>query len=179
MSGMPPAGPGYFSDQPYQTPNVADPASVPRRGLVNQVRIVVWLSLAESLLELGVAGFCLFGGLLLRFMPDEAIKQNPGADMRWLATIYFVYGGFHFALAALRIVAAVRNYSFQNRVLGIVSFCVGLVAAFGGCCAITSIGVAAYGLIVFFDQSVIEAFETRSQFSSADDLLAAFDKRPA
>lgn len=177
MSAVPPA-PGYFSDDSHNPLNAPgfDP-NMPRRGLVNQVRVVAILNAAQGALELLVAMVCLFGGTVLLIVPIE--MQQGGPNPAVLSAIYFVAGSVHLILGSLRLLAAWRNYFFQNRVLGIVSLCAGLISTFAGCCAITSLGVAVYGLIVFFDAAVIDAFHRRSQGASIEDCLGQRSSPPA
>lgn len=177
MSAVPPT-PGYFSDNPHHSPDAPgfDP-NLPRRGLVNQVRVVAILNAAQGALELVVAMFCLFGGTVLLIVPVE--MQQGGPSPVALVAIYLVAGGVHLILGSLRLLAAWRNYFFHNRVLGIASLCAGLISTFAGCCAITSLGIAVYGLIVFFDAAVIDAFHRRSQGASIDDCLGQSSSPPA
>jgi hypothetical protein len=166
MSSVPPV-PGYFSDTPA---SLSGGSAVRQTGLVGQVRIVAILNAMEALLELTVAAFCLFTGAVLLILPAEVQKQGGGNPIA-LAAIYLTIGLLHLILSMLRLFASWRNYFFHNRVLGIVSLCAGLLSTFAGCCAITSIGVAVYGLIVFFDAAVIDAFQRRSQGASLDEVL--------
>ena len=164
MSTVPPT-PGYFSDHP--TPL----ASAATRGLVGQVRLVAILNAVEATLELIVAAFCLLTGAVVLVLPAE-VQQQGGGNPAALAGIYLTAGSVHLILAALRLIASWRNYHFQNRALGIVSLCAGLISTFAGCCALTSLGVAIFGLIVFFDAAVINAFERRSHGASLDEILS-------
>jgi hypothetical protein len=130
------------------------------------------LNAVEAGLELIVAVFSLFTGTVMLLLPEEVQQQGAG-NAAALAGIYFTVGTVHLVLGALRLLASWRNYFFRNRVLGIVSFCAGLISTFAGCCAITSLGVAVYGLIVFFDAAVIDAFERRSHGASLDEILGS------
>ena len=161
-----PPTPGYFSDHPTA---LTDAASG-RAGLVSQVRVVALLNAVEGGLELSVAVFSLFIGAILLLVPAEVQRQG-GGNPAVLAGIYLTVGSVNLILGSLRLLASWRNYFFHNRGLGIVSLCVGLISTFAGCCAITSIGVAIYGLIVFFDAAVMDAFERRSQGASMEEIL--------
>jgi hypothetical protein len=172
MSTVPPA-PGYFSDQPATLAGAAGSGS----GLVSQVRVVALLNAVEGGLELSVAAFGLFIGMILLVVPAE-IQRQGGGNPRALAAIYLTVGGVNLILGSLRLLASWRNYFFHNRGLGIVSLCVGLISTFAGCCAITSVGVAIYGLIVFFDTAVIDAFQRRSQGASVEEILGLPAAKP-
>lgn len=184
MSATPPSGPSYFSDNPYQTPG--SDLNQPRRGMVNQVRVVAILNAFQGLLELLMA--LLYGGMGVMFgvFLREEMRQGPGPaggpDPEMMANIFT--GLFAFmavgmvVIAILRIVAGVRNYFFQNRILGIVSVCLGLVTSMTVYCAPTSIAVAVYALVVLFNREVIEAFEMRSKGATPDDVTQTFNARP-
>lgn len=172
MSTVPPT-PGYFSDQPTTISGVAGGGT----GLVSHVRLVAILNAVEGALELGVAGFGLFVGVILLLVPAEVQRQGGGNPMV-LAAIYLTVGSVNLILGSLRLLASWRNYFFHNRTLGLVSLGVGLLSVFAGCCAITSIGVAVYGLVVFFDAAVIDAFERRSQGASVEETLGAPAAKP-
>jgi hypothetical protein len=51
---------------------------------------------------------------------------------------------------------------------------VGLIAAFTGLCAPTAIAVAVYGLIVYFNDSAIAAFEMGDRGKTRGEIEAAF-----
>lgn len=184
MSAVPPS-PGYFSDNPYQTPNVGGDPNVPRRGMVNQVRVVAILGAVQGSLELVMSAIYLFLGGMFTFMRPDMIRQgnqqgDPGAEVmaNMMPIVFFVLGGGMILLAILRIIASVRNYFFRNRVLGIVAMCLGLVSSFTCYCAPTSIAIAVYGLIVMFNREVAEAFELRTKGATADEVLTTFQSRP-
>lgn len=184
MSAVPPS-PGYFSDNPYQTPNMSGDPNQPRRGMVNQVRVVAILNGVQGALELVMSAIYLAMGGMFTFMRPEMIRQgnqqgDPSAEVmaNIMPIVFFVLGGGMILLSILRIIASFRNYYFQNRVLGIVAMCLGLVSSFTCYCAPTSIGIAVYGLIVLFNREVIEAFELRTKGATADQVLTTFQSRP-
>jgi len=152
-------------------------AALGNTGLVGQVRVVALLNAIEGGLELLVAAFCFFSGVILLLVPAEVQRQG-GGNPAALAAVYFTIGSVNLILGSLRLLASGRNYFFHNRGLGIVSLCVGLISSFVGCCAITSIGVAIYGLIVFFDAAVIDAFHRRSQGTSVEEILGLPPAKP-
>lgn len=182
MSSVPPT-PGYFSDNPYQTPGMPlgyDP-NAPRRGMVNQVRVVAILNMVQGALELLMSLMYVFlGGFFGLVMRAEMAKDDPNGGMfaNIMAGVMLGFGGLMILIAAIRIYAGLRNYFFHSRVLAIVAACLGLLTVFTGYCAPTAIGVAVYGLIVLFSKEVTEAFEMRSKGASADEVLATFNSRP-
>jgi hypothetical protein len=187
MSAVPPS-PGYFSDNPYQTPNMPpgyDP-NTPRRGMVSQVRIMAVLNMVQGGLEfLMSVMYLVMGGFFAFVMREEMARQaerrgDPGGEAaaNFVTILMFALGGIMLVVAVVRILASLRNYFFQSRVLGIVSLCLGLATVFTGYCALTSIGIAIYGLIVLFNKEVAEGFEMRSNGTPADDVVATFSARP-
>jgi hypothetical protein len=167
MPTIPPT-PGYFSDSPAALAG----AAAASQGLVGQVRIVAILNAVEAGLELIVAAFCLLTGAIMLLLPAEVQRQG-GGNPAALAAIYLTVGSVNLILGGLRLLASWRNYFFHNRSLGIVSLCLGLISTFGGCCAVTSIGIAVYGLIVLFDAAVMDAFQRRSQGASVNEILGS------
>jgi hypothetical protein len=182
MSTVPPT-PGYFSDHPHQVPGspAAYDPRLPRRGMVQQIRVVAILNAVQGTLELLMSlMYLLMGGFFGLFMRAEMARNDPNGEVfaNIMAGIMLVFGGMMLLSAGLRIYSAFRNYFLQSRVLAIVSLCLGLLAAFTGYCAPTAIGIAVYGLIVLFNKEAIEAFELRSKGASAEDVLAVFQARP-
>lgn len=182
MSFGPPT-PGYFSDSPSQNPYMPpgyDP-NAPRRGMVNQVRVVAILNAVQGCLELLMSTmYVVLGGFFGLVMREELAKDDPNGEMfaNIMAGIMLGFGGLMLVIAGLRIYASFRNYFLQSRVLGIVSVCLGMLTVFTGYCAPTSIGIAVYTLIVLFNKEVTEAFEMRDKGLSAEQVLATFQARP-
>jgi hypothetical protein len=58
--------------------------------------------------------------------------------------------------------------------LGIFALGIGLIAAFTGFCAPTAIGLAVYGLIVYFDEPVVAAFNLGQSGKTPGEIHAAF-----
>ncbi len=194
MSSVPPS-PGYFSDNPFassdlagnnpsQSPQGYDP-NQPRRGLVNQVRVMAVLNAVQGGLECVLALVYLgLGGMFIAMKAEIAQQQaQPGNPMEaqmanLLPIFFFILGGVLLLLAVLRVIAGVLNFSFRGRVLGIVTMLLGLASSLTLYCAPTSIGIAVYGLIVLFNRPVAEAFEMRAQGSTSDQVLAVMNSRP-
>lgn len=178
MSNVPPTGPGYFSDTPFTA--VEPPAEPPRRGMVLHVSTFAILNGIEAGLELLVSVFCLFIGVMMFVLPGairQQVQQQNGQDPDAVGGLYLCIGSVLLVVGLVRLVAAIRNYSFSNRVLGIVSLCLGLVAAFSGCCSLTALGVAVYGLMVLFDTEVGEAFRMKQNGVTPDQIRQTYAAR--
>jgi hypothetical protein len=153
--------------------------------MVSHVRTVAILNAVQGGLELCVSAFCLLVGTMSLVMRDVFVQQamqqgnpDPESAPLLIAGIYLGMGIPLLLLGLLRLAASLRNYSFLNRTLGIVSLCAGLLSTFTGCCSLTAIGIAVYGLMVFFNREVGEAFEMRASGASADEVIKTFNARP-
>lgn len=185
-SPFPPSqGPGYFSDNPFQTPEMANPAMMPRRGMFNQVRIVAILNIVQGLLELFMAAMLAFAGIAFVATRDQMVQDmgrggdaTPELTVNIMTWAFLGIGGVLLIVAVLRIVASARNFFFLSRTLGIVSLFAGLLSVFTFYCGLTSVAIAIYGLIVMFNREVAEAFEMRTKGATADDVLRNFNSRP-
>lgn len=157
------------------------PGPVPSAGLgmVSQIRVVAILNCVQGGLEL------LMGALLvtMAFMvPFIFSMQPPGANaggpppevQSVMSGTYGVMGGAVLIAGLLRLYAGIQNFRFRGRVLGIISFSVGLFSMLGCYCAPTSIAVFVYGLIVYLNPAVKAAFEMGGQGMNGDQILAAF-----
>src|SRR5438876_2613315 len=133
--------------------------------MISQVTAVAILMIVQGSLEIIMGLLLVFVAAVAPAFFAEANRQQlaqggpnmfdmlPGGEQ--FATR--LYGGMA-ALAlipgVLRLIAGIRNLRFHGRTMGIVSHLVGLLSI-GTCyCSITSIGLAIYGLIVYFNSDV-------------------------
>jgi hypothetical protein len=106
--------------------------------------------------------------------------MNDPADERFVvAGVIGIIAVLILIVSLLRIYAAIMNFSFKRRALGITSLILGLGTCLTFYCALTSIALAVYGLIVMMNQEVAEAFKMRAEGRSSDDILREFNNRPA
>jgi hypothetical protein len=171
------------SFDPKQFQDVAySPVPVPSGGFgwVSQVRIVSVLNCVQGALELALGAMLV---AMAVFVPYAMQMQKAGgnggppppAGMETILTAS--YGGIGAGLlisGLVRIVAGIQNFRFRGRVLGIVSFCLGLVSMLGCYCAPTSIAVLVYGLMVYLNPAVVAAFEMGQQGMNGNSILASF-----
>src|SRR5262249_55077821 len=135
------------------------------RGLIGHVPIVAALLIVQGLLEVG---FSLFGLAFAAFMfwgPPNAGAGQPG-----IGIMYSVMSTPALPAGILRIVAGTFNTFYRRRGLGIAAMAVGLITLMTGCCSMTSIGLAIYGLIVYVDEPVIAAFAMGDSGRSAAEI---------
>lgn len=74
----------------------------------------------------------------------------------------------------LQIVAGVRGYQFRSRTLGVLALSANLLSCLTIYCAPSAIGISVYGLIVFLNPRVAQAFTMRDQGYTPEQILAHF-----
>lgn len=150
-------------------------------GMVSQIRIVAVLNGVQGALEIPMGLMWIAGGMFVPVMFRMEQQRNanrpppPPEEFLWLiAGVYLVFGTLTLAFGGLRIFAAVSNYRYKRRTLGIVSMCLGLASMLSCYCAPTGIGVLVYGLIVFLNPAVKAAFAMGEQGLSSHQVLQSF-----
>ena len=178
---------------PYESPNYGfDPApgaefqrpkSIVPSSMVQQVRVVAILNAVQGGLEIVMALFWIAYAVILPVMMnnpefEQQMNQQPDPPsenfMRGMTIILGVVGGVLLLLGVLRVVAGVRNWRFRGRMMGIASFALGALSVFSCYCAPTAIGVLVYGLIVYLNPSVTQAFAVGEEGMPGDRILFEF-----
>jgi hypothetical protein len=149
-----PAG-NYFGDA-----SSAGPANQGSRGLVPQVSIVAVLMIVQGLLEL-IMALCFGGAAIFMLSFTEQIAPQAG-NPKMVAGMLGAMAAVVLVCGLLRIVAAIPLYQQRGRKLAVISMLVGLLVVSSGYCVPTATALAVYGLIVLFDERVIEACDTNS-----------------
>ena len=118
--------------------------------MVQQVKVVAILMIIQGSLELvlGLVGG-IGGSVMVQVEPQGA---PPVA-------VFIVLGLVMSGIGASRLLAGIMNLKFRGRIFGIVTHCVGFLTACTGYCAPTAIGLAIYGMIVYLNHDVADAFE--------------------
>ena len=177
-----------FRDNPYQTPNIAGVGAnlgvptAPGRGLVGHVLIVAILMIVQGALE-AIMGLLLFVMAFVMPILMKAELQRGGGpagvpspeQFQWI--MGGIYGGLGLllvVLATLRIVAGLGNLKYRRRILGMVAILGGMATVFSCYCAPTAIGLAIYGLIVYFNPQVTQAFAMGQSGIEKDVIEATF-----
>jgi hypothetical protein len=149
-------------ENPYQAP-APDPTRHMLPAAEHQlaqaagwVRAFAGLSLVQAFLEL------MLGVMLLLFVwfvvsADEFNGELPP----WFGAYMFAIAAIHLGLGVLRGVAAVCNWQFRGRILGIVAASVGLVTMFTCYCAPTAIALFVFALLLFLNESARTLFVRR------------------
>ena len=150
--------PDDFSQTPFQ-----HPATTSNSSTIVKVKVLAILMIVQGALEAllglmlaGVGGFLYFAGNQIMAAQQQADGPPPPA---WIFLIYLPVGLVLLAVASIRIYAGIRNLSFKGRTLGIIAISCGLVTSLTMYCAPTSIGLMIYGLIVYLDGNVAQAFK--------------------
>jgi hypothetical protein len=165
----PPTSPTHFASGYFRDQTAAGALPELGRGMVGHVPIVAISLITLGVIEGGFALFCALFALVALALPRDAVGNAE--------VIALMYGAIAVTCAItgiFRIVSGLFNLSFRRRKLGIAALAVGLIAAFTGLCAPTAIAVAVYGLIVYFNDSAIAAFEMGDRGKTRGEIEAAF-----
>ena len=145
---------------------------------VGQVRIVAILSVIEGVLEflmglLYVSCAIMLPLLLQRASPPPGAGNSPAVAFGPIIAMYSVMGVPVLLCGGLRLFAAIRNYQYRSRTLGIISAVAGIASLLSCYCAPTAIGLAIYALIVLLHPAVKVAFELGQQGHTAEQIRGA------
>lgn len=162
------------TNNPYNTPqqtfgdplkqNVGD--RMPGLNMVNQITIVAIFMFIQGVLLMMMTAlvFAYAFGLpaLIRANPGNNPQQDlPEEVLTIITTAGAIIGTFTLLLALMHFLAGYWAINFKGRIFGITTMLLGLAASMTFYCAPTAIGLAVYGLIVYFNASVREAFRLR------------------
>ncbi|MDX1945677.1 MAG: hypothetical protein SFU86_09715 [Pirellulaceae bacterium] len=169
MSEPTPNSPQWSSDLFRDA--ASQPGNAPKlgRGLIGHVPVVAMLLIGVGLLEVTLAGFMLVFAGLATLVPPEA-GEFPTAMVVFVGVLSLPAA----VCGVLRVVAGVYNLRFRRRTLGMVALVAGLATVFTFYCAPTSIALGIYGLIVYLNDSVTEAFALGDQGKTQDEIRRAF-----
>ena len=176
-------------DNPYQSPEESctpgwgspmDPRFRPR-GLVGHIRVLAILMIVQGALDLAMG--CMLGVMAVAIGPlmsHAEMQQQPNVgpmpeQMFWLVTV--IYGGMAVVMlivAVLHIVAGVQNCRFRGRILGIIAVSSGALSNFTCYCLPTAVALGVYGLIVYLNGPVAEAFRMGEAGCSSSEIYTTF-----
>lgn len=148
---------------PYESPEWREPAPPPtplvphlNPGLVSHVRIVCILMMLQGALEIVLGAMFLLLAVLVE-------------------SIYFVVGGAPCLIAgAFHLYAGIVNFNFRSRMIGNAALILGLGSSLACFSAPTTLALTVYGLIVFFDKSVVFAFELGDEGRPGREIVVIF-----
>ena len=151
-------GMNYGSRQPGQ--------GQPGRGYVRQIPILGILTIVQGALLLVMSLFLIGYGIFFVWMPEmmppeERAKMQAQADgmLEIIGGVTIAIGVIVLVIAIMHIIAGIRTLKYRGRTFTIVTWMMGLLAAFTCYCGPTSVGLAIWGLIVFINPAVASAFK--------------------
>ena len=108
-------------------------------------------------------------------MPPDAQQPEMNKQMMTVFSIVcIVLSVGAVILSILHFVAAYFGFNYKHRVFGIATMILGLTTILTFYCAPTSIGLAVYGLIIYFNPAVVKAFQLRKAGMDKQEMLAHF-----
>lgn len=138
----------------------------PGLGYVRQIPILGIVTIVQGVLLALMALICTGYGIFFAFFFEEIIPEADRAQMQAgappleiIGAIAIGIGVFIFIISALNFIAGIRALRYRGRRFIIVTWFLGLIASLTMYCAPTSIGLAIWGLIVFFNPAVKSAFD--------------------
>lgn len=177
-------------ENPYLPPSSDDTAPDPIPAdidddvdprTIGKARYVPWVAIMMiihgALMLVAAVGLI---GMIIFFVPQlsEQIEQqqrmqrqqNPNAPQlppNSMSTILSItYGAMSaclFVIGGLGIFAGIRNYGFQNRILGIVTMVLNMVSILFCWCLPFSIGLLIFGMIIYLSPEADRAFRWQTE----------------
>ena len=117
-----------------------------------------------------------FMGNMDQFMPANA-QQPPELDMmaqNMMLWGFGIVGGVILIISILHFIAAYLGFTYKGRVFGIVTMILGLGSLLSCYCAPTAIGLAVYGMIIYFNPAVSKAFALGKSGMKKQEILSHF-----
>ncbi len=153
----------------------------PGAGYVKQIPILAVMTIVQGVLLLLMAGGCIAYGCLFMFMPammppeEQARMQAQAGPVFEIAGWIFIgIGIFVLLVSILHFVAGFRSLRYRGRTFMIVTWFLGLLASFTIYCAPTCIGLAIWGMIVFFNPATAQAFKMVDEGVDAKEIQHHF-----
>ena len=180
-----------MSNNPYQTPPQAPyggPGYGPGkqqnygRGFVQQIPVISALMIVQGVLYLLLAmlmfGYAFFFSQMDKFMPAgeqaefrEQFQQSEGIVVSIVSGSLCLVA---FTLATMHFISAYFGFTYRYRVFGIITMILGLGSVMTCYCAPTAIGLAVYGLIIYFNPAVAKAFTMAKSGMNKSEILDQF-----
>ena len=170
------------NENPYATPVTTDSelyGPIPGGGrgkFVRQVKPLCICMIIQGCLEIGVV---LLFALIAAIGPlgnnvNQGRAPMPPESALIAKAVIFTMSGIALVGAIVRIFAAIRGLSFRNYSWGIASHFMGLLQLSTCYCLPTSLGLGIWGLIVYFNSDVKQAFKLRQQGLSSQEIESNF-----
>lgn len=184
-----------MSENPFKTPQPIDSSLSARkdtdqtyyhdgsgRVFVRQVNVIAILMIIQGVLlaifGLFCVGYAIFFGNIDSFIPatarGEIDAQLPPGQRTLMIWLFGVWAVGSFVLGLMHVVTGIFNLGLRGRMLGITTLLLGIGSAMTCYCALTGIPLSIYGLIIYFNPAVGEAFRLRKNGFSKEQILATF-----
>jgi hypothetical protein len=170
-------------DNPYQSPGLTpqlppgaqgDVTPLRRQGLIHHVRSVAVLMIVLGALELTISLLATIVAIVTAVATTQ-MRPSDAADFPgWLMSV--IYGGtavVGMATGILHVTAGVKNYQFRGRTLGIAALALGVADLFACNCFPLGAALCVYGLIVYLNEEVAEAFRLGEAGRQPNEIYAA------
>lgn len=152
------------------------------RTYVRQVGVVSALMIAQGILmflfAVACIGYSIFFanlGKIVSLEEQANFEANfPESTQMMMTSIFGFWGAISIPLAILYLIAGVLNLGLRARAFGIVTLLMGLATTLTVYCTLTGIPLSVYGLIIYFNPAVGEAFRLRKQGMSKQEVLATY-----
>ena len=179
-----------MSENPFQAPHQIDPyGHTPMnlqgvgRGYIQQVPVIASLMIVQGVLllmfSLLMLAYSFFAPQFFAFMPPEQQAEFQGQMQQQTMILTIVFGvasALTFSLAVMHFMAAYYGFTFKYRLFGIITMIMGLGAMATCYCAPTAIGLAVYGMIIYFNPAVSQAFAMAKSGMKRDQILEQFPR---
>ena len=107
----------------------------------------------------------------------RGMREDDRTALTVMTIISVVAGLLGLVCAILNIVAGIRNLNFRSRTLGLVALFSNIPGLVVIHCWYFTVGMAIYGLIVYFDRNVVRAFEMAAEGVPPEEILETFSTR--
>ncbi len=130
------------------------------------------------LFAFGCIAYSFFFANIGNIMPVEEkakFEANfPETTQALMTSLFGAWGAIAVVLSILYITAGILNLGLRARGFGIATLLIGLLTMLTVYCALTGIPLSVYGLIIYFNPAVGEAFRMRKQGLTKQQVLATF-----
>ena len=172
MSYDPPGG--------YETGGFPPPYSGPppaqKSGMVGQVPVVSILMIVfGSMYSLMGILLAMCGPAMIAYFHSIEGQSRTSSDtnaMYAIGGVYLVLGICNLVAGVLNIFAGIKNLKYRSRTFGIVSLAVGMLACTSCYCSPFALGLLIYGLIVYMNGSVRQAFQLGEEGLTPEEIKA-------
>jgi hypothetical protein len=126
---------------------------------------------------LGGIYVCIGPLMLIGVNQDRTATAEDKQVMPIVSAVMFGCGALVLIIGLLNVSAGIRCLGFRGRSLALIAVFSNVPVLCSGYCAVTGLGLIIYGLIVFLNADVAEAFAMRERGRTPDEIRAEFAPR--